>query len=415
MAAVSRAHVKRVTCLEYIPSNPCTRVISTDKRGIFVTWNFGMETANGKYALDTQRAHLHRCNVNTLQFQGDHTMYSSSSDGTVAKSDLNVFGAPAASDKILDLNPDGFISCKTFRMAYGMCLSQGFGATCSAYLVVGDDVGMLHQIDPRTDKPTASIQAHKTKIQHADGNVSHGALFCTASNDKTVKLWDARKLDSGLPLVTLPTKAGVSAAMFSRRTGTKLLVTTLDNKIYIWKDIHALGNANDPPAATLEVTHSHQFNRYLTNSKAVWDPKDWREDLFLCGRYLAEAYNVRGKPCLLHPIDLFSASSGKAVASLVDGALGTVCSINRFHPAENIIVTGSSQNLYMWGVPLDPGDHVSRKSERDGVRPSRSNHPDDDGNDDDDNNDLSPAERKRRISQVQTSVRPRARRRTQQM
>jgi hypothetical protein len=38
VAAVMRAHAKRVTCLEFLPGEPCRRVISGDKAGALAIW-----------------------------------------------------------------------------------------------------------------------------------------------------------------------------------------------------------------------------------------------------------------------------------------------------------------------------------------------------------------------------------------
>ncbi len=39
-----------------------------------------------------------------------------------------------------------------------------------------------------------------------------------------------------------------------------------------------------------ELVHSHDFARYLTTFKAVWDPKDDTETTLVCGRYISEDF-----------------------------------------------------------------------------------------------------------------------------
>jgi DNA damage-binding protein 2 len=57
------------------------------------------------------------------------------------------------------------------------------------------------------------------------------------------------------------------------------MTTGGDNRIRIWDDV---SQAGEP--ASRELVHSHDFNRYLTPFKAVWDPKDITERTVVIGR-----------------------------------------------------------------------------------------------------------------------------------
>lgn len=80
-------------------------------------------------------------------------------------------------------------------------------------------------------------------------------------------------------VVQMPHPKVISAATFSPRTGHAVMTTCADNRIRIWDD--AL-RADEP--ASRELVHSHDFNRYLSPFKAVWDPKDATERTIICGR-----------------------------------------------------------------------------------------------------------------------------------
>ena len=57
---------------------------------------------------------------------------------------------------------------------------------------------------------------------------------------------------------------------------------------------------------THEHVHSHDFNRYLTTFRAVFDPKDCTERRLVCGRYISEA--IMDLP--LKPVDIIDAKTG---------------------------------------------------------------------------------------------------------
>jgi DNA damage-binding protein 2 len=72
----------------------------------------------------------------------------------------------------------------------------------------------------------------------------------------------------------------ISAASFSPCTGNAIMTTCGDNRIRIWDDVSRAGEA-----PSRQLVHSHDFNRYLTPFKAVWDPKDTTERTVVVGRY----------------------------------------------------------------------------------------------------------------------------------
>jgi hypothetical protein len=72
----------------------------------------------------------------------------------------------------------------------------------------------------------------------------------------------------------------ISAASFSPITGNAIMTTCGDNRLRIWDDA---SRADEVPSR--ELVHSHDFNRYLTPFKAVWDPKDTTERTVVIGRY----------------------------------------------------------------------------------------------------------------------------------
>ena len=102
--------------------------------------------------------------------------------------------------------------------------------------------------------------------------------------------------------------------------------------------------------------HSHDFGRYLTPFRAVWDPKDTWERMVICGRYISEPFSFNGKEEALHPVDIIdvsaagstSANPSGVVAQLVDPLLTTICPVDVPHPSRDIIASGSSTSIYLW-------------------------------------------------------------------
>lgn len=50
----------------------------------------------------------------------------------------------------------------------------------------------------------------------------------------------------------------------------------------------------------------------------------------------------------LHPVDLLDASTGELVSELVDPNLTTISPVNKLHPNQELIVSGSSRSLFVW-------------------------------------------------------------------
>lgn len=80
-------------------------------------------------------------------------------------------------------------------------------------------------------------------------------------------------------LVSMQHPRVISLASFSPITGRRVVTTCADNRLRVWDDV---AHVSDTPDR--ELVHSHDFNRYLTPFKAVWDPKDPTERTVVIGR-----------------------------------------------------------------------------------------------------------------------------------
>ena len=69
---------------------------------------------------------------------------------------------------------------------------------------------------------------------------------------------------------------------------SELLSKTMDSQIRVWGDVHGfVGDLNARMhVGPVEMIHSDDFHRSLNALRIVWDPKDWRDDLVMCGQMM---------------------------------------------------------------------------------------------------------------------------------
>ncbi|KAH7468584.1 WD repeat-containing protein 76 [Phytophthora ramorum] len=180
---------------------------------------------------------------------------------------------------------------------------------------------------------SSSYTLHEKKINTVSQHPSLDFCIATASLDRTVCLWDARKMSSkkNTPLIALPHYRSVNCAYFSPRDGA-WLVTSDKSAITL-------------PDST-RVRHNNITGRWLTKLHAAWDPK--RPNQFVMG-------------CMEQPrrIQIFRAGRRRPVRELKSDNFASVHSINAFHPHLELIAGGnSSGRLALWrGKKTDePGD-----------------------------------------------------------
>ncbi|EME27296.1 protein damaged DNA-binding 2 [Galdieria sulphuraria] len=331
--AILRLHLRRVTALEFHPQQP-EWVLSGDKRGILAIWNF----ENNQYHVNSM-AHMYLIHGIVFDPNNGNRIFTASADGTLLGHDLKTFQF----DTLLDSNPNGWEGPSTWSMLCSIAYNSYHHTT-----IAGDNFGNVYIIDDRIPQSASSIRilAHKkkTKVTGIDIHPREPNLISTCGNDRFLYLWDARMFTSNLQLAKFEHPRVVNAAFFSPVYGTKILSTCQDNRLRIWDNIQ------QDLKVSREIIHSHDFNRYLSPFKAVWDPKDWKEDLILCGRYIGEEYYDPKTESMirLHPIDLYSACSGHIVAELVDLNIPTISPLNKFHPTLDKIISGTSYNLFLW-------------------------------------------------------------------
>ncbi|KAL8027096.1 hypothetical protein ABFX02_14G073400 [Erythranthe guttata] len=342
--AVIRYHSRRVTCLEFHPTSN-NILISGDKKGQLGVWDYV------KVHERTVYSNIHGCILNNMKFSpmNDGTVYGASSDGTVSTTDLET----GISSTLLNLNPDGWQGPSTWRMLYGLEMNSE-----KRTLIAADNFGLLYTLDTRSNNVTGKpILVHKkgSKVTGLHCHPLQPDLLLSCGNDHFARIWDMRMLEAGSSIYNLAHKRVVNSAYFSPHSGSKILTTSQDNRIRIWDSI--FGNMDSP---SREIVHSHDFNRHLTPFKAEWDPKDISESLVVVGRYISENYNG----VALHPIDFIDISTGQLVAEVMDPNITTISPVNKLHPRDDVLASGSSRSIFIWR----PEEKLELKRERDESR-----------------------------------------------
>ncbi|KAL4123993.1 hypothetical protein PRIC2_009835 [Phytophthora ramorum] len=336
---ITKAVQERIYSVAFLPRTDRVVVACGDKMGHVALWTPLSEAAvkqeSSAPPLAVYRPHY--TPVSQLIFPDASKLVSSSFDGTVREFDLRA----AESSVVYEATDGAGIS------------SLATASTSQCYYASCDD-GTVRLIDRRAHKvKSSSYTLHEKKINTVSQHPSLDFCIATASLDRTVCLWDARKMSSkkNTPLIALPHYRSVNCAYFSPRDGAWLVTVGQDSYIDMF-DTSSLTErkASDKSAITLpdstRVRHNNITGRWLTKLHAAWDPK--RPNQFVMG-------------CMEQPrrIQIFRAGRRRPVRELKSDNFASVHSINAFHPHLELIAGGnSSGRLALWrGKKTDePGD-----------------------------------------------------------
>jgi hypothetical protein len=135
-------------------------------------------------------------------------------------------------------------------------------------------VGKLDVREPIKSRKTTLYPLHEKKIGGLSIFPSLPSIFATSSLDRTMKLWDLRKMADGLPVCVAEytSKLSISAAEFNR--SGDIVATSYDDTLTVFNGVVTAGQAVAKDLGALtpseRVLHSNQTGRYVSVFKAKW-------------------------------------------------------------------------------------------------------------------------------------------------
>ncbi|XP_022099517.1 WD repeat-containing protein 76-like isoform X2 [Acanthaster planci] len=311
---IAKVTKDRVLSVAVHPSASKIITCAGDKWGRVGVWD--VESAEGDDGVYLFEPHSRP--VSCLQFapKSPAKLFSCSYDGTLRCGDFE----KGIFDEIhtTDVDDDVFLNHFDFLSPDGMKL----------LVAQNQQKGYVQVVDARVRSHTSSLGfwLHNRYVKTVHIHPTKPQYFVTASNDSSVALWDLRSLKEHghcKSISSVPHGKSVSAAYFSPITGSKAVTTSYDDRVRIL-DVTESGNMEVEKA----IRHDNHTGRWLTTFRAGWHPR--REDVIVVGSM--------ERPRRIHLFD----DQGRLIHSLMDEALGSVCSVNAFHPTRDLIVGANS-------------------------------------------------------------------------
>ncbi|NXI48804.1 WDR76 protein, partial [Chloroceryle aenea] len=297
----------RVCSMAIHPSESILLVAAGDKSGQIGLWNVGCESEEGAHVFTP-----HNDSVTCMHF------------------------SPCDPAHLLSLSSDCLRCGDVTRAVFDeICRAQG---SFSSFDFLGDDArtavvghwdGDVALVDRRTPGTSPELSADigfkRTRTVHVHpGNKQ----YFIAAGSVDVCIYDVRYLKpkGNAPVSTLGGHPkSVASAYFSPGSGRRVVTVCADDMLRVY-DTSSLPST---VAVLKAVRHNNNTGRWLTRFQAIWDPK--REDCFVVGSM--------ARP---RQIEVFR-DTGKLLHSFSNpDCLGSVCSVNVFHPTQSILVGGNS-------------------------------------------------------------------------
>ncbi|KAG8440834.1 hypothetical protein GDO86_006535 [Hymenochirus boettgeri] len=308
--AVAKVVQDRIFSVAIHPSETRTIVAAGDKWGQVGLWNMDDQSDDNGVCVFVPHSRPVCC-MSFSPFNSAH-LFSLSYDGTVRCGD---------------------VSCKVFDEVYrdenDSFSSFDFLSSDASVLLVSHWDSHLSVVDHRT--PGTSCEYKASLGMKSARTVSIHPMhrdLCAIAGAGDVCVYDVRKLKKkrAEPVLSLRghTKS-VASAYFSPVTGRRILTTCSDDCIRVYDS----SSMNSEVPIILSLRHNNNTGRWLTRFRAVWDPK--QDNCFVIGSM--------ARP---RQIEVYH-ESGKLLHSFWDSEyLGSVCSINAFHPTRYLMVGGNS-------------------------------------------------------------------------
>ncbi|KAM3413788.1 hypothetical protein BST61_g10472 [Cercospora zeina] len=280
---------------------------------------------------------IHTRTISAFQFSphDQNALYSASYDSSIRKLDLGKASAVevyAPEDRSEDLPVSGV------QIAHA-------DPNVLHFTTLNGQYGMKDLRTP-AHQTIELLQLSEKKIGGFSLHPAHPHLLATASLDRTLKLWDLRKItgkgDNRLPHLIGEhlSKLSVSHAAFN--SAGQVATASYDDTVKIydfsssgdWKSGHELDETEMNPATI--VPHNNQTGRWVTILRAQWQlqPQDGIQ------RFVIGNMN--------RFVDIYT-GDGKQLAQLGGGNITAVPAVAQFHPSMDWVGAGTaSGKLCLW-------------------------------------------------------------------
>ena len=259
---------ERIYTMGMHPSTTKPLVFAGDKVGNLGIWDvFGtLEDEDGDALPLVTSYKMHSRTISQFLFSPvDATkLYTSSYDTTIRVLDLptgvatEVYFPPDESDT------DALLSSVQIQSNGNILMFANFHG----------QVGKLDLREPVKGRKTTLYQLHEKKIGGLSIFPGQEEIIATCSLDRTLKIWDLRKITDKIPAFCgeYTSKNSISSAEFNRQGD--LVATSYDDTLALFT---TLVNTSTPPATDLgtlatsdRVLHNNQTGRYVSVFKAHW-------------------------------------------------------------------------------------------------------------------------------------------------
>ena len=353
---VAKVVPQRIFCAAFLPVRNQLLAATGDREGHLGFWTppHVVASDDSNHSVETQehvsvyRPFVRPVSDILFSVHEPNVVIAASYDGTVRRFDLNE--GQHFESLYSTADPDVGIQ--------SICMHrQSSGEVCWASFSDGTATRIDARVSPNEKQQTSAhgpLVLHEKKINTIQYHPTNSNVLVTASLDRTVRIWDVRKLkkkgtnNQSSFITEYVHPLSVNSASFSPSSSGQVLATVCqNNSIYLFHAEHDSGSAGAKDKAALVIPHDNQTGRWISKFKAVWDPKSTTEK---------DARFVIGSKHSPRCVEIFSATSKRPMYRLMnDDWFQSIHSINCFHPYHDYILSGnSSGRMALWTPTIMP-------------------------------------------------------------
>nr|XP_043619568.1 WD repeat-containing protein 76-like [Erigeron canadensis] len=307
---IARVVPKRIVSVKFFPSADMSMVAVGNNLGDVGFWNVDSEDKDGD---GIYIYHPHSAPVSAIVIQpfSLNKIFTCCYDGQV---------------RSLDVQKEMFDLAYSTEHAI-ISMSQRPDDVNSLY--IGEGHGVVHSWDERSGKTSFSWELHESRINTIDFNPENLNMMATSSTDRTVCIWDLRKLGKSKPdsLKMITCERGVQSAYFSP-SGSHLATTSVDVKIGV---LSGTNYDNE-----VMIYHNNKTGLLISAFKGIWG---WDDSHIYVGNM------KRG-------VDIISAEKRRVVTTLDSSHITAIACRFDAHPLKPGMLAGATWGgqVYIWST-----------------------------------------------------------------